>query len=181
VPGRRWIRRRCHAPAGLFAIGSLFTLTWVAGIIDVLDGGPLPDAYVDDPTLFWLIRLLDLAFVLPVVFITAVGLVRQAAWASKLAAILAGFGTLLAGSVAGMAAVMVARDDPSASPAMLAATAAITAGLALTFVRLIRVASRAAEAGDAGARPAGEVMPPGGPARDGRSVPAPPAAAHRGR
>src|SRR5262249_26601432 len=67
-----------------------------------------------------------------------VGLLRGARWATKLAVAMTGFMTLLVGSVAGMAAVMTARDDPSADPAVLAAVAAGALASAAVYVRLLR-------------------------------------------
>src|SRR3712207_6908086 len=40
--------------------------------------------YQADPTLFWLVKLMDLAVVIPAAFIAGVGLLRRAPWATKL-------------------------------------------------------------------------------------------------
>jgi hypothetical protein len=121
----------------LLAISLLFALAWLGSLVPVLRGGALPQSYSDDRTMFWLIRLLDLAFVIPASIIAALGLLRDAAWATRLAYVLIPFQTLLVGSVAGMAAVLLVRDDPAASPAMLAVTLGATAALGLMTVRLL--------------------------------------------
>jgi hypothetical protein len=121
----------------LLAISLLFALAWLGSLVPVLRGGAVPQSYSDDRTMFWLIRLLDLAFVIPASVITALGLLRNAAWATRLAYALIPFQTLLVGSVAGMAAVLLVRDDPTASPAMLAITLGATVVLGVTSVRLL--------------------------------------------
>jgi hypothetical protein len=127
----------------LILLGVLFALAWSASIADVLDGGTVGQEYEEHPTLFWLVRLMDLAFIIPAALITGVGLLRRAFWSTRLAYTLVGFQTLLVGAVAGMAAVMTVRDDPSADPVFLVATAAITVALAAAYARLLRRAVQA--------------------------------------
>jgi hypothetical protein len=118
-------------------------LAWSAGIADVLDGGAVAAEYEADSTLFWVVKTMDLAVVVPVAFIMAIGLLRGAAWAIRLVYALAGFQTLLTGAVAGMAIAMAVRDDPAANPVFLVATATFTLVLAAMLVRFLRnVASR---------------------------------------
>ncbi len=120
----------------LLGISLVFALAWLASLAPVLVGGSHPQSYIDDPTMFWLIRLLDLAVVIPASVITGLGLLRNASWATRLGYVLTGFQTLLVGSVAGMAMVMLMRKDPSASPTMLVVMLTITVALALVTLRL---------------------------------------------
>jgi hypothetical protein len=123
-----------QALAGLLILlSTVFTLTWVASIAEVLGGGSVTE-YEEHPTLFWLVRLMDLAFIIPVALITAWGLIRRAGWAVRLSYAVVGFQTLLVGAVAGMAW----RDDPAADPVLLAVTMVITLALAVAYVLLLR-------------------------------------------
>ncbi|HVN11614.1 MAG TPA: hypothetical protein VMT69_05950 [Kineosporiaceae bacterium] len=74
--------------------------------------------YASSPTPFWLVKLMDLGIVAPAAIAAGVGLWRHAAWARRVAYIVLTGYTLLAVSVTSMAAVMIAKDDPDASPAL---------------------------------------------------------------
>jgi hypothetical protein len=146
----------------LIVVGATFALLWISGILDVLDGGATPQEYAEHPSAFWLIPTIDLTFAIPLAVAAGVGLLRGARWATKLAVAMVGFMTLLVGSVAGMAAVMTARDDPSADPAVLAATTVGALALAAVYVRLLRAADHPAsgageESSGRRSRPAGAV------------------------
>lgn len=120
----------------LIMLGAIFALAWSTSIATVLTGETVPE-YQEHPTLFWLIRLVDLAFIIPIAFVTGVGLLRNAPWAVRIGHAFAGFQTLLVGAVAAMAAVMAARGDPSADPALLVATAALTLALVVVYTLLL--------------------------------------------
>jgi hypothetical protein len=122
----------------LLVVSVLIGLAWIAGIVDVLNGGTLAQEYRDDPTLFWLIRLMDLGFVIPASVVTAVGLLRRASWSKRLTYAYTGFQTLLTGAVASMAVAMVVRDDPSANPVLLVVTVATTLTLLGISALLLR-------------------------------------------
>lgn len=131
-----------RALAGAFlGIGGFFALAWAAQIRLVLAGDP-PSEYVERPTLFWLIKLLDCGFVIPALIATGIGLLRRHPAALRAAYALAPFGTCLAGSVAGMAVAMEVKNDPSSSIAMLAVVLPATAGLAGLTWRLLRTYGR---------------------------------------
>jgi hypothetical protein len=104
-------------------------------------------AYREDTTLFWLVRLMDLAVVIPAALIAGVGLLRRAPWATRLGYACASFLTLEVGAVAGMAVVMAVRDDPSASPVLLAVSVAIALSLAAVTALLLRSARQMAPRG----------------------------------
>lgn len=125
----------------LMTIGVMFALLWTASIVDVLHGSEPPTEYTEQPVLFWLIRLLDLAFIIPLSLATGVGLLRGAPWATKPAIALIGFQTLLLASVAGMSVAMTARDDPAANPVLLVVMVGSTLALAALYLRVLRVVS----------------------------------------
>jgi hypothetical protein len=134
--------RRSLAGA-LIALALFFSLTWARSIADVLSGVSLVE-YQQDPTLFWLIRLMDLGFVIPAALITGAGLLRDASWATRMSYAITGFLTLEVGAVACMAIAMVARDDPSAGMPLLVVTLASTLALAALFLRLLRTSGASA-------------------------------------
>jgi hypothetical protein len=124
--------------AGLLIVLSVvIALAWAASIAEVLSGG-VSQEYQEHPTLFWLVRLMDLAFVIPVTFVTGVGLLRRTPWAVRLGYALVGFQTLLVGAIAGIAVVMALRDDPSADPVLLVMTVGITLALAAVYILLVK-------------------------------------------
>jgi len=124
--------------AGIFiGLGGFFTLAWTQQIRLVYTGNP-PAEYAEGPTLFWLIKLLDFGFLIPLFIATGVGLARRRPAAIRAACGLAPFATCLAGSILGMAVVMQVKGDPSAEPAMLAVVTPATVGLALVTVGLLR-------------------------------------------
>jgi len=70
--------------------------------------------YDEHPTAYWLVAFLDLAVVVPLTVATGVGLLRGRAWARTAFYGVVGWFALVPPSVAAMAVVMVARDDPAA-------------------------------------------------------------------
>ncbi|MDQ3541316.1 MAG: hypothetical protein M3440_11550 [Chloroflexota bacterium] len=118
-------------------MGGFFALAWAQQIRLVVTGNA-PAEYQEGPTLFWLIKLLDFGFIIPLLIATGSGLVRQHPAAIKAAYGLATFATCLAGSIAGMVVTMQTTGDPSAQPAMLVVLLPATAGLALVTERLLR-------------------------------------------
>jgi hypothetical protein len=61
----------------LIGLDGLFALAWAGSVAGVLGGAAGPD-YAADPTLFWLVRTMDLAFVIPAGLLAGVGLLRGA-------------------------------------------------------------------------------------------------------
>jgi hypothetical protein len=130
----------------LIAIGVFFALAWAAQIRQVY-GGDLSAEYLEAPTLFWTIKLLDLGFVVPVLIATGAGLLRRLPGATAAAYGLVTFCACLALAIAGMALAMLVNGDPSAQPVMLGVTLAAGLGLAGVTVHLFR-AGHVAEADD---------------------------------
>jgi hypothetical protein len=125
----------------LIVLALFFTLTWVRGIADVI-GGKQVQEYQQDPVLFWLVRVMDLAFVIPAALIAGVGLLRCSGWATRLATATTSFLTLEVAAVAGMASAMLLRDDPSASLALLVVTLVSALALAACYLRLLWASHR---------------------------------------
>ena len=100
------------------------------GLADAWRDVPASEEYLADPVAFWVVKLFDLAYVVPVVLAVGVGLLRGSQWARRLLAPVAGWCALLSTSVAGMGLTMLATDAPGASVA-LAAGFTLAAGVAL--------------------------------------------------
>ena len=129
--------------AGVLLLSSaLFAAAWLGGTVSLLRGAP-PAGYADDPTLFWLVRFMDLTLVIPAAVFTAVAVLRQWTWSTPAAIALVGFEALLVAAVAGMAAMMVVRHDPGASRPLAGATSALTLVLLVSYAAiLVRVCRR---------------------------------------
>jgi hypothetical protein len=134
----------------LIFVSIAFAFAWIGSIAAVLSKAPTIDAYQHDPTLFWLIRLMDLGFVIPAALVTAAGLLRRSSWSPLMAFALIGVQTLLVAAVASMAIVMSIREDPGASSALTGVTIVTSLLLAVIFLRLLRALSLNEHVGDSG-------------------------------
>jgi hypothetical protein len=104
-------------------------------LIDAWRDNPTSTAYLDDPGVFWIVKLMDFAIVAPVLVVIAIGILRGARWAGEIVYGAVGWFALLGTSVAGMAIVMQATDDPSATIANTIAFGAFAvAGLAVAVL-----------------------------------------------
>lgn len=125
----------------MLVLNLTFALAWISSILAVLIGPHGSTTWIEyekDQTLFWVIRLMDLGFVIPASLVIAVGLIRGAPWSTRLTYAFIGFQTLIVAAVAGMATMMALRDDPSANPVFLVVTVTLTIALAGFFVLLLR-------------------------------------------
>lgn len=90
---------------------------WLTGIIDLLGGDPTSADYLENPTAYVLIGLLDLGIIVPAAIATAIGLRWHTAWARAAAYAVIGWFALVPAAVAAMAIVMQVNDDPNATNA----------------------------------------------------------------
>lgn len=127
LPPRRVVMA---AAVVMIGVGGLLGLAWLKAIADVI-GGTKSAEYLDGPGLFWLVKTMDLALVIPAAIVTGVGLLRRSPAASRAASGVTAWLALMMASVAAMGAVMWAQDDPSAQPAFVAilVPAAVAMGL----------------------------------------------------
>ena len=133
----RWLRR---------SVGSFFLLVaafltvglHLPGLIDAWSAEPTSAEYLADPVVFWLVKFMDLALVVPALVVVGIGVLRGRRWASKAMMAAVGWTTLLGASVAGMAVVMRASGDPAATVVNVVAFvgfALFAAGLAVAAYR----------------------------------------------
>ena len=120
----------------MLVVGLAFALAWI-GSIARLSALPTPAEYLEHPTGFWLIRLMDLGFVIPVGLATGWSLVRRSEWAGRWAYSFIGMQTLLTCAVAGMAIRMALRGDPAVTtPLLVVSTSGAVLFLALYVLAL---------------------------------------------
>lgn len=112
----------------LVVIGAFVVLgLHLPGILDAVRDRPTGAAYLDAPTLFWVVNFYDLGIVALAALVVGVGLLRRRPWARRPAyAILGGY-VLVGWSVAGMGWSMLIGGDPDASAALSAGITAIAA------------------------------------------------------
>jgi hypothetical protein len=132
----------------LIALNAIIGLTWISSVITVVADPAAHTEYQSDQTLFWIIRLMDLGFVIPAGLIVGGGLLLRRAWADRLALAFTGFQTLIVAAVAAMALLMAIRRDPAANAVLLAVTGTMTFAFAFIYARLLR-----ANGASAGATP----------------------------
>jgi hypothetical protein len=125
----------------MLAIAGVFTLAWFGTIAAAFTAPPTAE-YLEHPTAFWLVRLMDLGFVIPVGAITGLGLVRRTPWSTRAAYGFIGVEMLLTCAVAGMAIRMWMRDDPAASDALLGVSTLGAATFVVFYGLLVRAAVR---------------------------------------
>lgn len=130
-------RLRQAAAGTLLLVATLIGLTWVRQVAAVLTGEAIPD-YPEGATLFWLIRVLDLAFFVPLAYASGIALFRRQRSVLKPTYALTGFPTCELGAIAGMMMVTLAKGDPSAGGAVLATLLVAFGWMALITVALFR-------------------------------------------
>jgi hypothetical protein len=130
-----WLARGFGAV--LVAGGALIGAAWMAQLIGIAATGAVGPEYAESPSAFWTVRIVDLGFIVPVCLATGVGLWRGSATAIKAAYGVAAFMMLQAAAVLAMGAVMLWRQDPTASPALIYALAPLTLALAALTARLL--------------------------------------------
>jgi hypothetical protein len=87
----------------------------VPGLIDAWREHPTSSEYLADPVVFWLVKMMDLGLVVPALAATGVAALRRRGRLDRADYAVAGWMALLGSSVAGMAIVMQATDDPAAT------------------------------------------------------------------
>jgi hypothetical protein len=131
------VRVRVSVAAVLLTLGVFLGLAWIRWIYDVAQGAR-PNELIEHPALSWLVKTMDLSFVIPASIATGVGLLMRRQVAVKMAYGLVTAFALLAASVGSMALVMTFRDDPSTEPIFVGVMFAGAAGLTVLNVNLWR-------------------------------------------
>ncbi|MGA9596776.1 MAG: hypothetical protein WBV06_11500 [Acidimicrobiia bacterium] len=131
-------QRRIGRVLGWYAIVvSVFLVVGlhVPGLIDAWRDHPTSTEYLADPVVFWLVKMMDLGLVVPALMATGVAALRGRGGLDRAGYAAAGWMALLGTSVAGMAVVMQATDDPAATTAnTVAFTLFALIGLAIAAV-----------------------------------------------
>ncbi|MBI3971916.1 MAG: hypothetical protein HY332_11555 [Chloroflexi bacterium] len=136
----RWLVR--GSAAVLVLGGVVIGFAWIAQLFDIAASGGIAQAsdaqaYAEAPSAFWVVRIVDLGFIVPISLAAGVGLWRGSATAIKAAYGVAAFLTLQAADVLAMGAVMLWRQDPTASPVLVYALTPITFASGALTVRLL--------------------------------------------
>lgn len=115
---------------------------WLPALADLMSGSPSNPEFLENPTSYLLIGILDLGLVVPASIAAAIALLRRVAWARKAAAAVIGWFALVPASIAAMALVMWMRDDPNLETSTLAifvvAGVVFTAGAAFLYRPMLR-------------------------------------------
>lgn len=129
--------------AVVLALGAaLISAAWLKQLIDIAASGAVTQEYLEAPSAFWTVRIVDLGFIAPICLGVGAGLWRGSALAIKAAYGVVAFMVLQAAAVLAMGGVMLWRDDPTASPALVYALAPITAALLACALALLRSYAR---------------------------------------
>jgi hypothetical protein len=130
--------RRMDRTLGIFFLvvaGFLAVGVHLPGLLDAWSADPTGPEYLADPVVFWLVKFMDLGLVVPGLVVAGVGILRRARWADKIKYVAVGWAALLGASVAGMAIVMQATNDPAGTLAnTIAFTVFAAIGLGMAWV-----------------------------------------------
>ena len=83
--------------------------------VDALSARPTGAGYLADPTVFWLVKFMDLGLVTPAAVTVGIGMLSGRSWARRPAYAIVGGYALLGMSVAAMAVTMFLSGDPDGS------------------------------------------------------------------
>lgn len=122
----------------MFVAAGFVVARYIPILVGSASGEAIPEESLADPTMFWLIVVLDLAAVVPAAVAAGVGLLRRAAWAPAAAFAVAGWFAIAPPSIAVMAIAMLVRDDPYATTGtavLLLVAAAVFLGFAVWLFR----------------------------------------------
>ena len=118
----------------LLGYAGFVLLRYAGSLTGAVEGAPIGAEFEDARTFFWSIYLLDLAVVVPATLVTARQSWRGTDAGRRGVAAVVGWFALVPPSVAAMALVMLARDDPYASAGtvvLLSAASLVFAGVAV--------------------------------------------------
>jgi len=133
-----WPASRLRRIAAWTLIGSAAFLTFglhAPSLLAVWRDEPTSE-YLDAPTAFWVVKLMDLGIIVPGALAAGLGLLRGSRVAVKAAYGLSGVLALIGASVTAMAVVMEISGDPASQPGMIPAFGGLTAAFAALAVRL---------------------------------------------
>jgi hypothetical protein len=144
----------------LLALAAFVISRYIPLIAGSFARDPLSDEALDEPTMFWLIVMLDLGAVVPATIATSVALLMRVSWAAKALYAIIGWFALVPPSVAAMGISMVVNDDPNASgvqTTIFVVAAALFLLLVFWVYRPLFVRPARAEAGARRQAPSGSV------------------------
>jgi hypothetical protein len=136
-----------HSGVLLLALAAFVLLRYAGAFVGSFRGSAIENEFAQERTFFWSIFLLDLGIVVPCTVAAALSLMHGTAAGHRALYAVVGWFALVPPSVAAMAAVMWARNDPNASvPTVLILSAASLVFGAIawrTFQPLLRGPDRA--------------------------------------
>jgi hypothetical protein len=124
--------------AVLLAAGGLLLVAWLGQLIPIALTGTVPPEYLESPNAFWIVRIVDLGFIVPASLWTAIGLWRGRPAAHRAAYGLVAFMTLQGAEVLAIGGVMLASSDPAASLPFVIVLAPIVVACAAFTALLFR-------------------------------------------
>lgn len=106
-------RRKRIYSAGLLLLVLFVSFGYLFAVPRILTGGSIPAEYIDDPSVYWSVFLLDLGIVVPITVAVSVGILRGAAWARKAIYGLVGWYALVTTAVLALFVSLLVHDDPN--------------------------------------------------------------------
>ncbi|RYU14110.1 hypothetical protein [Nocardioides iriomotensis] len=137
--------RRSDRLRALLLVGyaGFVLLRYAGSVVGAFENAPIGAEFEDARTFFWSIYLLDLGVVVPATLAAALGSWRGTDAGRRGVAAVVGWFALVPPSVAAMALVMLARDDPNASVGTVVLLTAASVVFAAVAVRVLAPLVRA--------------------------------------
>jgi len=105
-------RKRIYS-AVLLLLVLFVSFSYLFSVPRMLTGGTIPAEYIDDPSVYWTVFLLDLGIVVPITVAVSMGLLQGAGWARKAIYGLVGWYALATTAVFALFVSLLVHDDPN--------------------------------------------------------------------
>ena len=134
------VRARQATRSGLllFALAAVVLLRYTGAMAGAFSGSRIEQEFAEERTFFWSIFLLDLGVVVPCTVAAGVAVLRGTTVGPRALCAVVGWFALVPPSVAAMAAVMWARNDPNASISTVVLLSAASAAFGVFAWRTLR-------------------------------------------
>jgi hypothetical protein len=121
----------------LIVLAVLFYFLWLSEIVPAIFAGKVPQSILDNGTPTNAVHVLDMAWILPAIIITAVSLRRKQAWGYTLAGALLSYMVLLILAILGMVMEMAREGVPIVIPQVVifGSLLAISLGMCIWYLK----------------------------------------------
>lgn len=114
------------------------SFSYLFAVPRILTGGTIPAEYLNDPSVYWTVFLLDLGIVVPITVAVSMGLLRGTGWARKAIYGLVGWYALVTTAVLTLFVSLLVHGDPNVTVGIVIALSIATLVIIAFMVLLYR-------------------------------------------